>query len=92
MLQSSRSLMKLLHCLECHDVVGLQIGVARFCFCGKCAGVYRDRIRAEYSGPAQILTLDTPSLLSAAVGKRYVWVVLPDDHPMISKVPMLSVG
>jgi hypothetical protein len=78
--------MKLLHCRECHDVVGLLIGKKRYCQCGKSSGLYVDPILAEYSGPADIFIMNTSELMTATPGRIYSWWVAPPVNQNISRI------
>jgi hypothetical protein len=78
--------MKLLHCRECHDVVGLLIGKERRCRCGKSAGLYINSINAEYSGPADIFVMNTFELMTATPGRNYSWWVAPPTNKNISRI------
>ena len=78
--------MKLLHCRECHDVVGLLMGTERRCRCRKSAGLYIDAMRAEYSGPADILLMNSFELMAASPGQIYSWWVAPATAKNIKQV------
>lgn len=53
--------MKLIHCVECHDVVKLN-RTMRFCACGRVYGRYKDNVRAEVSKTAVSIGIGNGSL------------------------------
>lgn len=52
--------MKLLFCLDCHDLFNLQVNVKKTCSCGKVSGMYTDPVNAIYTGgiPVGINSID----------------------------------
>ena len=57
--------MKLLHCLECHDIVKLHYDIT-FCKCSKSWGQYeRDGLYATFGGPVLCLGISNLSFLKA---------------------------
>ena len=78
--------MKLLHCRECHDVVGLLIGKERYCRCGKSSGLYIDLMNAEYSGPADIFVMNSLEPMAAKPGRIYSWWVASPANKNINRI------
>lgn len=56
--------MKLLACIECSDVFSLTRKVRR-CGCGMSAGVYRDNLNAEITGPCQPIGFSNASFIKS---------------------------
>lgn len=58
--------MKLLVCLECHDVFNLREDRTKACSCGKSSGKYRqDGLHADYQGPCLPLGFANGSFVHA---------------------------
>ena len=79
--------MKLLNCLECHDILSLILEKHRQCRCGKSGGQYVGLKEVEYSGPARILHIRNEDYAKArpAINTTYPWHVDFDSH-MIRKI------
>lgn len=81
--------MKLLHCLDCHDVVALRTDGERACACGGARGRYVDDLVAEFSGRAVLLGFANRTLVHAlqaheqepneAMGHRFEAFVIPES-------------
>lgn len=89
--------MKLLNCLDCHDIVLLRGGSCRACVCGKSSGRYlEDGRKVEVSGPCRVLgidnreyTLSLSATLRVARNGREVpnhWFVIPADSPYVTNI------
>ncbi|RLI38909.1 hypothetical protein DRO66_00365 [Candidatus Bathyarchaeota archaeon] len=86
--------MKLIFCKSCHDVVKLIIGVKRSCKCGKCSGLYIDKLNAEYEGDDVMpLGFNNFSLKDAlndqpksGQGMRFDAFVIPEICPTFKKL------
>lgn len=77
--------MKLLVCLECHDIFNLREDKTKSCSCGKSSGKYRqDGLHADYQGPCLPLGVNNGSLVHAmqnqpesGMGKEFNAFVIP---------------
>ena len=71
--------MKLLNCLECHDIVAMQLS-ERHCFCEKSSGQYDDEgHRVTVSGPARILGIRNDvyeNSMSGPLTQNFYWFVI----------------
>lgn len=63
--------MKLLQCLDCSDIRALSYDEVQ-CECGKSKGHYKDKIWAEYSGPARLLGLKNIDLMWSKLEKEHL--------------------
>ena len=85
--------MKLLLCLECHDIFKLDCK-ERACKCGKTQGMYQeDGLNANYRGPCIPLGFANSSLVSAirnqpeaGLGERFEAFVIPKKCPTMNRV------
>jgi hypothetical protein len=80
--------MKLLHCLNCKDVVALTLEL-RHCSCERSCGLYTDMQNASYQGPSVILGMLNNEVTEIdydkGVGK---WFVIPVTARTITKVDL----
>lgn len=82
--------MKLLNCLECHDIVSLVPSFkdrgSRFCWCGSSYAQYIDEILVEYGGPCRILGMSNSEYRESIKAKvipyitRYDWFPIPEGN------------
>jgi hypothetical protein len=86
--------MKLLLCLDCHDVIKL-VHLPRTCLCGNCGGqIYGDGLHGEYWGAQAIpLGFANSSLLRAVenqpqsgLGKLFNAFVIPKVCPTLKLI------
>jgi len=81
-----QSVMKLLNCLECHDIVKLPSnGALRHCMCGKSAGRYRNDTAIELHGNSRSLSISGVSYKRSLsrVFDHFKWWVTDDFHNKI---------
>ena len=69
--------MKLLNCLECHDIINLILEKERTCRCGKSSGMYVSLTEVEYSGPSRIICISNEDYVKAKaeINTSYAWYV-----------------
>lgn len=83
--------MKLLNCLECHDIVSLvpnyhTNGGKRHCWCEQSQAGYVDELWVEYSGPCRILGMINSEYSLSIKAKvipyltRYDWFPIPEGN------------
>lgn len=84
--------MKLLLCIECQDIIKLQLS-DRTCKCERSGGRYlEDELHAEYHGPAVPIGLSNADLVNAIVeytesqgSHRFSAFTIPDSAPTMAR-------
>jgi hypothetical protein len=81
--------MKLIYCINCHDVIALY-AKKRKCICGLSWGHYVDNINAVISGPVIPLGFENTSFMEAlqnqpkkGMGVEFRAFVIPEEVPSI---------
>lgn len=78
--------MKLLNCLECHDIQSLRVGEPVTCECGQSTGHYlEDGRTATYGGPGRLLGILNHEYLRAQTHRDYKWFVIPEASEWVRK-------